>query len=156
VKNITTCTTGTAATPAAVASYPHGTRKGEATPTVNRSTNREATVDKEEEFENIVQETCEDLNDRMDNLEAIKGENFAKSVEAALSIYSVLKVATAHQIPALIRDDLVTHMLVDLTVEVCKALGLSHDELKEAMQFAKSMSETLETQGHRASQVLKS
>ena len=113
-------------------------------------------MSKKTDLQAIVEETMSDLNDRLDNLEAIKGENFSKAVKLSISIYSVLRVATTNQLPAVIRDELLTDMLAGVTAQMCVALGLDIDSTKEAMHFAEGMSKTLETQGERASEVLKS
>lgn len=113
-------------------------------------------MSKKADFEAIVTDTLQDLNDRMENLEAIKGEAFCKAVKAAISIYSVLQVATANHLPQALRDELLTDMLAGVTAQMCNALGLDIDDTKEAMQFAEGISQTIEAQGDRASAVLKS
>jgi hypothetical protein len=113
-------------------------------------------MNKKEAFTNIVEETMSDLNDRMDNLEAIKGENFCKAVKLTLSIYTLMQVATAHHIPVNTRDEIIGDMFVNLSVQCCDALGLDEAGIREAMKFAENMANTLDSQGTRASKILRS
>lgn len=111
-------------------------------------------MDKKEELIGLVKDLTEDIDDRMENLIAIKGEKFAEAVSMCLAIHSVLEVAGAKNLPHELRGIMLADMMAGLMSKMLKHMLTNDEECKEAITFAKNINMSMSEQAAKISKLL--
>ena len=111
---------------------------------------------KKEEVIGRVEALTTDIDDRMENLVAIKGERFAEMVSLCLSVHSIIEISTNPHAPQGLRDMAVIQMCADLVSKMLEiGLGGDQKEALEAIQFAKNINTSMRNEAQAISKILK-
>ncbi len=91
----------------------------------------------------------EDMNDRIENIKAIKGEPFAIAVRAAVSLNSISQLSCSAA-PKELRRLILPEMCAEQLKYLCQILNLSVDDAHELIILAKGISMQVEDEVTRA------
>ena len=112
-------------------------------------------ADKKEELGQLLTDLGEDINDRMENLIAIKGEKFSEAVSIVLGFHSLMQIAGAKNIPEPIRKIITLDLSTNLMGSVMMSLLGNAEDAKEAVHFAKNISDTMDQNAAKLMTILK-
>ena len=102
-----------------------------------------------EEFDQAVNTLTTDLDDRLENIEAVKGKNFAEAVQLAVNIHTIMQVAVS-DIPYEFRVKMIFALCSKHVVNMANSLGLTTEkDFKEMADIAKSIADQIRTETKR-------
>lgn len=112
-------------------------------------------MNKKDELTRLLTDLGEDINDRMENLIAIKGEKFSEAVSICLGFHSLMQIADAKNIPEPIRKTIALDLSTNLMGSVMMSLLGNAEDAKEAVHFAKNISDTMDQNAAKLMTILK-
>ena len=112
-------------------------------------------MNKKEELTRLLTDLGEDINDRMENLIAIKGEKFSDAVGICLGFHSLMQISNAKNIPEPIRKIVFLDLSANLMGSVMMSLLGNAEDAKEAVHFAKNISDTMDQNAAKLMTILK-
>jgi hypothetical protein len=112
-------------------------------------------MDKKDEIIGRVEALTTDIDDRLQNLIAIKGERFTEMVGLCLSVHSILEMAGNRHVPHEVRGTIVVEMCADLVSKMLE-IGLDNNaDRMECIQFAKNINTSMRNEAQAISKILK-
>lgn len=100
------------------------------------------------ELDKAVTTLTTELDDRMENLEAIKGKTFAETVRLSVNMQTIMQVG-ASDMPQELRAMIIPDMCAMHIANTAKTLGLTKDETIEAIEFAQGISDQITAESKR-------
>ncbi len=100
------------------------------------------------ELEEKVTALANDLDARMENIEAIKGEAFAKVTRLAVNMATITQIGSS-DIPQELRTVIMADMCAMHIVQTAKAFGLNKEQTKEMADLAHSISDQIKAESKR-------
>jgi hypothetical protein len=101
-----------------------------------------------EKLDHAVTALATDLDDRMDNIEAIKGKTFAEAVRMSVNMHTIMEIG-ASDIPVELRRMIVPDMCALHVVHMARALDLNQEQIKEMADMSRGICEQIKSESKR-------
>lgn len=84
-------------------------------------------------------DVANEMCDVIDNIKAVKGEQYGKTLEAVHAVLTLLAMATDDAVPVLVKEPLATQVAGHAISRIAELVGMSEEEIVEIMDQSKTL-----------------